>query len=41
MEVDVPGARVLARHVADGLRDEGMAVDVCFDGSKALELLGL
>ena len=37
----VEDERVLARHVADGLRDEGMAVDVCFDGSKALELLDL
>ena len=37
----VEDERVLARHVADGLRDQGMAVDVCFDGSKALELLNL
>lgn len=37
----VEDERVLAEHVADGLRDEGMAVDVCFDGSKALELLDL
>jgi DNA-binding response OmpR family regulator len=35
----VEDERVLARHVADGLRDEGMAVDVCFDGATALELL--
>lgn len=37
----VEDEQVLARHVADGLRDEGMAVDVCFDGSEALELLEL
>jgi DNA-binding response OmpR family regulator len=37
----VEDEQVLARHVADGLRDEGMVVDVCFDGSQALELLEL
>ena len=33
--------RGLAHNLADGLRDEGMAVDVCFDGSKALEMLDI
>jgi DNA-binding response OmpR family regulator len=31
---------VLARHVADGLRDAGFAVDVALDGTVALEKLG-
>jgi DNA-binding response OmpR family regulator len=31
---------VLARHVADGLRDAGFAVDVALDGTAALEKLG-
>lgn len=35
----VEDERTLARHVADGLRDEGMAVDVCYDGSQALARL--
>lgn len=33
--------RTLARHVADGLRDEGMAADVCHDGAVALAKLDL
>jgi DNA-binding response OmpR family regulator len=37
----VEDERTLARHVADGLRDEGMAVDVCHDGARALEKLDL
>lgn len=28
----------LARSIADGLRDEGYAVDLCFDGNEALHL---
>jgi DNA-binding response OmpR family regulator len=35
----VEDERTLARHVADGLRDEGMAADVCHDGVEALEKL--
>jgi len=37
----VEDERGLAHNLADGLRDEGMAVDVCFDGSKALEMLDI
>jgi DNA-binding response OmpR family regulator len=29
--------RALARHVAEGLRDRGMAVDLAFDGAEALD----
>jgi DNA-binding response OmpR family regulator len=32
----VEDERALARHVAEGLRDEGMAVDLCYDGEQAL-----
>jgi DNA-binding response OmpR family regulator len=37
----VEDERVLARHVTVGLRDEGMAVDVCHDGGRALEMLDI
>jgi DNA-binding response OmpR family regulator len=37
----VEDERTLAGHIADGLRDEGMAVDVCHDGSDALAKLDL
>jgi DNA-binding response OmpR family regulator len=37
----VEDERTLARHVADGLRDEGMAADVCHDGDVALAKLDL
>ena len=32
----VEDARRLADGIAEGLRDEGMAVDLCYDGSDAL-----
>jgi DNA-binding response OmpR family regulator len=32
----VEDERALARHIAEGLRDEGMAVDICHDGERAL-----
>jgi DNA-binding response OmpR family regulator len=32
----VEDERALARHIAEGLRDEGMAVDLCHDGEQAL-----
>jgi DNA-binding response OmpR family regulator len=35
----VEDERTLARYVADGLRDAGMAVDVCNDGEQALAKL--
>jgi DNA-binding response OmpR family regulator len=35
----VEDERTLARYVADGLRDAGMAVDVCHDGEQALAKL--
>jgi DNA-binding response OmpR family regulator len=37
----VEDERTLARHVAEGLRDEGMAADVCHDGMEALAKLDL
>jgi DNA-binding response OmpR family regulator len=37
----VEDEQTLARRVAEGLRDEGMAVDVCFDGEDALAKLDL
>ncbi len=37
----VEDERRLAAHIADGLRDEGMAVDVCHDGDEATEKLAV
>src|SRR5689334_19313767 len=37
----VEDERVLARNIAEGLRDAGLAVDVAFDGAQALEKLDL
>jgi DNA-binding response OmpR family regulator len=37
----VEDEQTLARRVAEGLRDEGMAVVVCFDGEDALAKLDL
>jgi DNA-binding response OmpR family regulator len=37
----VEDERVLARNIAEGLRDAGLAVDVAFDGTQALEKLDL
>lgn len=37
----VEDERMLANYVADGLRREGIAVDVCYDGTNALERLAV
>jgi DNA-binding response OmpR family regulator len=33
--------KALANRIAEGLRDQGMAVDVAFDGAAAMEATGL
>ena len=37
----VEDQKALANRIAEGLRDQGMAVDVAYDGATAIEVTGL